>query len=321
MSPSPNGNQRLLAALLAATVAASPGLHAQQRADTAFAPPVARPAFPEGRGPLVLLDEAHFNFHTLEGRYSPFARLLRQDGFVVRANRAPFSRESLREAHVLVIANAYVDQDAWVLPAPPAFTPTEVRAVAAWVREGGSLLFIADHMPFPGVADSLAAAFGLAFYDGFAFSLPDSSGRIVFRRSDGSLEGHPLSEGRDQSERVDSVVSFTGQAFRPIRTVSALLTLGPGVVLLLPERAWEFHPTTPRVSAQGLLQGAVFRHGRGRVAAFGEAAMFSAQLAGGTGAPMGMNDPRAGGNPQFLLNTIRWLSGVLEPDPSGDDPR
>jgi hypothetical protein len=41
--------------------------------------------------------------------------------------------------------------------------------------------------------------------------------------------------------------------------------------------------------------------------------MFSAQLAGAERRPMGMNDPRAGQNPQFVLNVMHWLSGLIEP--------
>ena len=75
---------------------------AQQVADSAFAPPVPQPAFAEGQGPVVLLDEAHFNFHTASGRYFTFAQLLRRDGFVVRPLTAPFSKASLAGARVLV---------------------------------------------------------------------------------------------------------------------------------------------------------------------------------------------------------------------------
>jgi hypothetical protein len=52
--------------------------------------------------------------------------------------------------------------------------------------------------------------------------------------------------------------------------------------------------------------------GRGRVAFFGEAAMFSAQVAGREKRPMGMNAPLAEQNAQFALNTLHWLSGLLD---------
>jgi hypothetical protein len=47
--------------------------------------------------------------------------------------------------------------------------------------------------------------------------------------------------------------------------------------------------------------------GKGRVAVFGEAAMFSAQL-DGPRQPMGMNAPGAEQNHQLLLNVMHWLS-------------
>jgi hypothetical protein len=111
-------------------------------------------------------------------------------------------------------------------------------------------------------------------------------------------------------------MSFMGQAFRADRDVDPLLTLPAGITLLLPVKAWKFKEDTPFVPAAGMLQGAVFRHGEGRVAVFGEAAMFSAQeqirKTGRT--VMGMNHPEAGQNPRFLLNVMHWLSGLLRED-------
>ena len=307
-----NRMRRALAGLALAATAAPLG--AQQVADSAFAPPIARPAFAEGAGPVVLLDEAHTNFHTMDGRYYGFARLLARDGYVVRPNRAPFSREGLQGARVLVIANALHVRNAqdWVLPTPSAFTAEEIAAVEAWVREGGSLLLIADHMPFPGAAEAMAAAFGVAFGNGFAYDSTEQESRFRFSRGNGLLADHPVTRGRDASERVDSVDTFTGQAFRLMGAdADPVLTLAPGTVLLMPEVAWQFSPLTQRARAGGLLHGAVLRHGRGRVGVFGEAAMFSAQLGGPQRRPMGMNDPGAPQNAQFLLNVMHWLSGVL----------
>ena len=77
--------------------------------------------------------------------------------------------------------------------------------------------------------------------------------------------------------------------------------------MLLPERAWVFSSETEYVSAEGLAQGAVGEWGEGRVAFWGEAAMFSAQVSGEERRPMGMNLPVANQNPQLLLNLVRWL--------------
>ena len=98
------GTVLLVAALLAGCGAR--GAHSQQVADSLFQGRVGPPAYPVGRGPVVLLDEAHHNFHTADGRYLPFANLLRRDGYAVRPQRAPFTRAALDSAQVLVVANA-----------------------------------------------------------------------------------------------------------------------------------------------------------------------------------------------------------------------
>jgi hypothetical protein len=83
-------------------------------------------------------------------------------------------------------------------------------------------------------------------------------------------------------------------------------------VQLLPQTAWQFTPETPRITGSGWLQGAALPVGRGRVAVFGEAAMFTAQLAGAERRPAGMNSPTAPQNHRFALNVVRWLAGVLD---------
>jgi hypothetical protein len=290
---------------------------AQQVADTSFHPSITSPAYAPGQGPLVLVDEGHHEFHTAEGRYRPFAALLRRDGYRVEPHRGPLSPGSLRDARVLVIANpvAARNEKDWTLPVDPAFEPAEVEVVRHWVERGGSLLLIADHMPFGGGAATLARRFGLEFTNGFAL-LTDSTGSITggsitFRRSDGSLRSDPVLGGGASGARIDSVTTFTGQAFRPVEgtAVRPLLVLPSPVVLLEPDTAWAFRPRTPRRPVAGWLQGALLEVGRGRVAAFGEAAMFSAQLAGPRRRKFGMNSPVAGQNAAFALDVVHWLSG------------
>jgi hypothetical protein len=166
-------------------------------------------------------------------------------------------------------------------------------------------------MPFPGAAGSLAAEVGVLMGNGFAVNRETLEGRMSFARSDGTLAEHPITQGRDQAERIDSITAFTGQAFRLEGPGEVLMTLGHNVVLLMPEVAWQFSKLTPQMSASRMLQGAIIRYGKGRVAVFGEAAMFSAQVAGPNRVPAGMNDPRAPQNAQFLLNVVHWLSGLL----------
>lgn len=286
--------------------ATSPDADAPQRRDESFElPDTGPPAFEAGSGPRVAVDAAHLNYHTADNRYRPFAELLRRDGYVVDGLDRRLSAESLAGIDVLVISNAVSPEnvDDWSLPNHPAFDDDEVAAAEAWVAAGGSLMLIADHMPMPGATASLADAFGVLFHDGFAYNA-DGTGRMTFSKQDGRLAEHPVTAD------VPAVTTFTGQAFRLAPGVEGelLMTLAQGAYLLLPPVAWEFDDTTPRIRADGMAQGLLLRHGAGRVAVFGEAAAFTAQLSSGSSNPMGMNHPEAPHNARFLLNVMRWLT-------------
>lgn len=287
---------------------------AQQRADASFGLTVANPRYGAGLGPLILLDEAHHNFHTTEGRYRPFTEFLQKDGYRVLPNHSPFSMEVLRSARILVIANALnaVNQTEWTLPTPSAFTEAEIEIVKDWVQQGGSLFLIADHMPFPGAGEKLAAAFGFTFYNGFAMRKDGSTSsgtalRIpdIFTPGRGLMEG-PVTQGRNAEEKITSVRTFTGQAFEIPSDAIPIIVLDDNYNLLMPRTAWEFEQNTTIIPAKGLAQGASLEKGKGRVVVFGEAAMFSAQIQRDT-TRMGMNAPDAKQNPQLLLNIIHWL--------------
>lgn len=301
-------NKRMLFAgitLLAVTV-----VQAQQVADPEYRPPLSRPAYQPGQGPVVLIDEAHHNFHTAQERYRPFAELLRRDGYRVDGCKQPFSAASLKGVDVLVIANALNERNVeeWTLPTPSAFRADEIKAVRAWVEEGGSLFLIADHMPFAGAADDLGKALGVEFSNGFAVSKPSQRpSPFTFGQGTGLVEG-AVTLGRSQQERVTKVVTFTGSAFKPPKDAMPILLFNADYVSLKPETAWQFSATTEREPLDGWCQGAIIKIGKGRAAVFGEAAMFTAQLAGPTKAKTGMNSPEAGQNYLLLLNILHWLS-------------
>ncbi len=112
---------------LIAMALATPVLAQQQLTDPDFRPEVVRPAY-AADGPVVVIDGAHNNFHTADGRYAPFAALLRADGYQVRGGTAAFDAGGLDGADVMVIANAGPSQGG------SAFTRAEIEAVEAWVR-------------------------------------------------------------------------------------------------------------------------------------------------------------------------------------------
>lgn len=262
---------------------------------------------------VIAIDEAHGNFHTGDGRYAPLAELLRERGERVVAHADTFAAGTLAGCDLLVIANALAaaNRDGGTRPTSSAFTAAEIEAVHGWVRGGGGLLLIADHMPFPGAAADLAARFGVDMANGFAFG-PDGPGPLWFRRDDDSLADHAITGARNGDDGVPFVVSFDGQAFTLSDTVAAwpLLRLPHGSVLLYPERVWQFDAETPRRDASGWLQGVVREVGAGRVAVFGEAAMFTSQSVG-DGPPPGFEHPEAPWNRRFILRVVDWLLGRM----------
>jgi hypothetical protein len=257
------------------------------------------------------VDASHHNFHTAAGRYKPFADLLRRDGYAVRGSDGLFTAESLRGVEILVISNALNERNRedWSLPTPSAFVDEEIRAVQEWVGAGGSLLLIADHMPFPGAVENLGAAFGLHFSNGMVGQGPQLEATIRFSRPEGGLADHLITRGRRESERVEFVVTFGGSAFQAPENAQPLLVFDESAISFTPEKAGNFGPGSPQEPVGGWLQGAVLHAGKGRLAVFGEAAMFSAQVAGPI--RFGMNSADAPHNAQFLLNVMHWLSGLL----------
>ena len=300
---------KYLTAVAAAVLIACASAGGQQIADPGFDVQVDNPAYAKNF-PRVLFDEAHNNFHTSTGRYKPFADLIFSDGYQVSVNRRPFSKESLRTHKILVIANALgaedLDEDG---AENPAFTDDEVKTVHDWVRGGGALLLIADHAPFGGAAESLAKQFGVSMSKGFVrdseHSDPDAPGLLIFSRENKLLLDHPITTGRSNEERINRVITFTGQALKGPEGSVEFMKLGPAAVDI-PSRE-----STTRVPVGGHAQGIAFKFGKGRVVVMGEAAMLSAQLAGPRRAPMGMNVPGSD-NRQLALNIMRWLSGLLK---------
>jgi hypothetical protein len=275
----------------------------------------------------VAIDEAHGNFHTADGRYKPFADLLRSDGYNVVAFTSTFDDRSLGGIDVLVISNARN------LPAiqagdtsQPAFRDDEADAIRDWVEKGGSLLLIADHAPFGQAAASLGRRFGIAMGKGYAFDREGAEGittQLDFSRENGLLGDHPIVRGRDAAETVAKIRTFTGQS----------LTAPPGAVVLvkLSDTAREaatpddldaedeaaespgsaqFGARSTPIAARA--QGVALTYGMGRVVVLGEAAMLSAQVArlpDGSEIKMGMN-VAGNDNRQFALNVLHWLSGL-----------
>ncbi len=277
-------------------------LWSQQVADPDFKYEDLVPRYAEGEAPVVLIDEAHNNFHTREGRYAPFAEVLESYGLQVGSLSEAITTESLQGVSLLVISNPIHESDLgnWVLPNPSAFSEEEVAVIQKWVAQGGRLFLVADHMPFGGGAGAIAKAFGFEFGNGFARN-PAVQGWDYFTKEDQSLAEHEVTKG------IEQVATFTGQAFTIPEKAQGLIRFPRGYISLRPDTAWRFNSQTPSIDIEGQYQGAVLEHGEGRLAVFGEAAMFTTQLAGAQQFKVGMNARGAEQNAPFLVNILDWF--------------
>ena len=309
-----------------------PSIGAQQVADSSFTFPNLDPVSGPGLGPQVCIDAAHHNFHTLDGRYFAFGKLLREDGFRTVSSPDPIDDTALADCRVLVIANSLAPENAenWGYPHPSAFSGPEIVSLTAWVREGGSLLLVMDHAPMPGAASDLASLLGVVPLNGGVITrafgeLNDEAINEGAEQSGispeelrealgplGSLGDHPILRGREGTdEPVRGVMTFGGSAFFPSTGVQPLLQVPEGAIGMayfqeIPEEFWPEYPM------DGWLVGGAMDYGEGRVVILGEAAMCSAQLSGpDQDRLMGMNNPLSVDNPRFCLNAVRWLAGVF----------
>ncbi|MGH9937220.1 MAG: DUF4350 domain-containing protein, partial [Blastocatellia bacterium] len=128
-------------------------------------------------------------------------------------------------------------------------------------------------------------------------------GDILFSRDNKLLADNVITRGRNSRERVNRVVTFTGQSLKGPENSIALLTLPDTAIDTFPQSK----TTTP---AAGRTQGIAMKFGKGRVVVLGEAGMLSAQI-DNKGRAFGMNYPNTD-NRQLALNIMHWLTRLLE---------
>lgn len=281
--------------------------------------------YDSANGPIIAIDQAHQNTHAFSTpSFRGLVELLRADGYRVRPFADSITTSSLTGIDVLLLSGP----GGWLTP-DEALTDREVDVLIRWIKAGGSLLLILDHTPAPRNSARLTSALGVrSWHNGYALvAVADSQpiGPIIFWRAesfpadapaigptgpgggkgyqgpDAILAKHPITEGRNENERVRRVATFVGSAFQPSPEAEVLLTLPRRAVSFTPPETPNELPVinaaTPHVPVGGWVQGAVMGLGRGRVALFGETGLFS-------GGP-------AADNRGFVLNVMHWLTGLL----------
>lgn len=282
-------------------------VQSQQRFDTTFTPHIVEPLFDESFAPVICIDSAHNNLHTLSGGFSPFSRLMKANGFQMRdMNSSVTHTEILSDCNIYAIINPLHESNLgnWRLPNPSAFTTQEINEINKWVNDGGRLFLVADHMPFGGAAFDLGKSFGFEFSNGFARLKNEENQPDYFSIQNERLEKHPM-----LTEEIQSVTTFTGSAFTYPEEAELILSFKKGDISLEPEVAWQFEDTTKTIDLENYAQGALMNYGAGKLAVFGEAAMFTARNVTNENGTfkVGFNSLFAPDNQQFAVRLMRYL--------------
>ncbi|MEM9549112.1 MAG: DUF4440 domain-containing protein [Bacteroidota bacterium] len=273
----------------------------QQIPDFDFNPAIDSPKYSKKTTALIGVDASHNNLHKLGGGFEPFAKLLRSDGYQL----SPVTKvtpDVLNSLNTLVIVNPLHESNVgnWKRPIKNAFTEDEIQTIKDWVTDGGSLMVIADHMPYAGAAQSLANAFDFEYRDGFVMSENEAWPPETYSKRNGTLNKTVA------TQNIDSIAGFTGSGLIAPKDAIIIASFPESHKLFLPEVAWQFEEHTKIKDTKNLSMGAIMRVGKGKVAFFTEAAMFTAQIVKGK-IKVGFNSPEAPQNMHFVLNVMHWL--------------
>lgn len=280
--------------------------------DPEFDASVRQPAYPASQGPSILLDGGHHNFFIQWDFIRPFADLAEADGYRPVIGDEAFTPEYLARFDIVMIITAlpFDFTTKTEVTTETTFTGAEIEALYDWVEAGGSLLVFSEHAPFDQAINPLLQRFGISSSVGTVVDTVHHDktigrpGWIVFSRENGFLNAeHPITNGRNESEAIGSVVTFGG---------SSLTGEGyTNLFQLSPTAENREHPTGVGPVGMGDSQALAGSVGKGKILAFGDSNGFTAMnfdLGDGPLLSAGMNTTNHEWK-QFVLNSLHWLSG------------
>lgn len=271
-----------------------------------------------GDGPAVLVDNAHWNHGTADGRLQALAELLTADGYRVLPGANGTRAETLVDARVSVIVNplgvpgvlrtwagrvglgglAFFDDD--------ALMGQEIETTLQWIENGGSVLMAVDPAPYARGSRGLAERLGVRMHDRLVVDVghaePASPSWLVFSRETDLLGTHPIVDGTADLPPVNRVVAFGAQALEPPEGAVTLLRLSPSAA----EVDRDGDPPTSGRPVGGLAVAIAFERGRGRVVVLGDSQLITVDEMPGA-ARTGLAWPGSH-NERFTRALLRWLS-------------
>ncbi len=282
--------------------------------DPKFDTKVKNPMFEKAEGPFILLDAAHHNFHVTEGFIDPFTSLAEADGYQTIVGTSAFTAQFLQSLNIVMIITAlpFKFTSKTEVTTETTYTGAEIEALYQWVSEGGSLLVFSEHAPFDQAINPLLKRFEITSSVG-TIADPvhydkqlEREGWVVFSRKNGLLNtDHPIVNGRDDTEAVNSVISFGGSSLSGDAYTN--------IFRLSDTAENRQHPTGVGPEGMGNSMALAGSVGEGRIIAFGDSNGFTAmnfEQDDGSSKSLGMNTAHHDWK-QFVLNTLHWLSGDL----------
>lgn len=279
---------------------------------------ITAPVWPSD-GPPVLVDDAHWNHGTADGRLRAFSGLLTADGYRVLPGANGTRAETLVDARVSVVVNplgilgvartwtdraglgglAFVDDDALI--------GQEIETTLQWIENGGSLLLVADPAPYARGSRGLAQRLGVSMRGQLVVDVGHAEAAspswLVFSRETDLLGAHPILDGTANLPPVNRVVAFGAQALAAPEDASPLLRLSPSAA----EVRRDGDPPTEGQPVAGLAIAVALERGRGRVVVLGDSHLITADVVQAGVPSSGLGWPGSH-NERFTRAVMRWLA-------------
>ena len=286
---------------------------AQLYNDSSFNANVVHPKFMKGYGPKILIDAGHHNFLVEIGLIKPLFDVASSDGYQIKIDSMPFTKEYLSNYKLVVIMTAmpfkYGSKNQ--VTDEITFTTDELNALHDWVSNGGSLLMFSEHAPIDKSVTPLFNKFGIQLSTGIVVDSLNSDTPIEmpswkysflkFTSKNGLLNTeHPITKGEKKNERISNISTYVGGGLTGDGYTNIFKLSSSAII-----KKWSGSMPSGTPNSQ-CLAGNV---GKGKLVALGDCNGFIAMnfKSGGYKFPLGMQVSGYDWK-QFVLNTLHWLS-------------